>query len=63
MNKFIPILSGIILLAGCTTQTGYHKTVTVEKDKDGNVVKTTIMEEVTQPNLKKEVQEFKYIEQ
>jgi outer membrane protein assembly factor BamE (lipoprotein component of BamABCDE complex) len=64
MNKFIPVLLvGFIFLAGCTTITGYHKAVTVEKDKDGNIIKTTIVEEMHQPNLQKEVQEFKYINQ
>jgi hypothetical protein len=54
---------GVVLLASCTTITGYHKAVTVEKDKDGNIVKTTVLEEINQPNLQKEVQQFKYLDQ
>jgi len=62
MSKSIVILLvGVIFLAGCTTLTGYHKAVTVEKDKDGKIVKTTVVEEIHQPNLQKEVQQFKYL--
>jgi hypothetical protein len=64
MCKFsVLLLAGVIFLAGCTTITGYHKSVTVEKDKDGNIVKTTVVEEINQPNLQKEVQQFKYLNQ
>jgi hypothetical protein len=64
MSKLIVmLLFGVIFLAGCTTITGYHKAVTVEKDKDGNIVKTTVVEEINQPNLQKRVQEFKYLDQ
>ena len=64
MSKFIVVLLiGVFFLAGCTTLTGYHKAVTVEKDKDGNIVKTTILEEIHQPNLQKEVQQFKYLDE
>jgi len=64
MSKSIVILLvGVIFLAGCTTITGYHKAVTVEKDKDGKIVKTTVVEEIHQPNLQKEVHQFKYLEE
>lgn len=64
MNKLIVILlAGIVFLAGCTTLTGYHKVVTVEKDGDNKIVKTTVVEEIHQPNLQKEVQQFKYLDQ
>jgi hypothetical protein len=63
MKKFIVLLIGVVLLAGCTTLTGYHKVVTVEKDGDGKIIKITVIEEIHQPNLQKEVQQFKYLDQ
>jgi len=63
MGKLAFLLAGVIFIAGCTTVTGYHKSVTVEKDKDGNIVKTTVVEEITQPDLRKEVHQFKYLDQ
>jgi len=65
MKKLIVLLAGVILLAGCSTLTctEYNKTVTVEKDGDGKITKTTIVEEIHQPGLKKEVQELKYSNQ
>lgn len=66
MSKFkitLLILVGVIFLAGCTTLTGYHKVVTVEKDGEDKIVKTTVVEEIHQPNLQKEVQQFKYLDQ
>jgi uncharacterized lipoprotein YajG len=64
MNRFILVLfAGIILLAGCSTPTAYHKVVTVEKDGDGKVVKTTVMEEINQPQLKEEAQQPKHLDQ
>ena len=57
------LLVGIIFLAGCSTATDYHKAVTVEKDGEGKIVKTTVLEEIHQPNLKKEVQQTKYLDQ
>ena len=55
------LLVGVVFLTGCTTLTGYHKSVTVEKDGNGKIVKTTVVEEIHQPNLQKEVQDFKYL--
>ncbi len=57
------LILGLVLFSfGCTTPTAYHQKVTVQKDADGNVVSKVIEEEITQPYLKKEVQEFKYLE-
>ncbi len=53
----------MVFCAGCTTITGYHKKVTVEKDAEGKVVKTIIEEEMHQPNLQKEIAEFKYLDE
>lgn len=65
MRKLIVLLVGVVLLAGCSTLTctEYNKTVTVEKDGDGKITKTTIVEKIHQPNLKKEAQELKYVNQ
>lgn len=63
MSKFMAVLlASMVFLAGCTTVTEYRKSVTVEKDKDGNVVKTTILEEINQPYLKEKVATFKYLD-
>jgi hypothetical protein len=56
-------LAVIIFLAGCSTPTAYHKVVTVEKDGDGKIVKTTVMEEISQPNLNEKVQQPKHLDQ
>lgn len=63
MSKFIALLFGVIFLAGCTTITGYHKAVTVEKDGEGKIIKTTIVEEVNQPYLKQEPKTGKYLDE
>lgn len=64
MNKLVVVLLVcVIFIAGCTTLTGYHKVVTVEKDGESKIVKTTVVEEIHQPNLQKEVQQFKYLDQ
>ena len=65
-KKFISLALSILFVisvAGCTTLTGYHKKVTVEKDAKGNIVKTIIEEEIHQPNLQKKVNEFKYLDE
>jgi len=50
MNRFILVLLvGVIFLAGCTI-TQFSKRVVIEKDGDGKVIKTTITEELIQPN-------------
>ncbi|HOW43215.1 MAG TPA: hypothetical protein P5110_01165 [Candidatus Omnitrophota bacterium] len=67
MGRFSRVLAVVsvscIFLAGCTTLTGYHKKVTVEKDQDGKIVKTIIEEEIHQPNLQAKVSQFKYLDQ
>ena len=64
MKKFaLILLVGIVFLAGCTTVTGYHKAVTVEKDGNGKIVKTTIVEEIHQPNLMQEPKTGKYLDE
>ena len=65
-KKFISLVLGILLaisIIGCTTITGYHKKVTVEKDGQGKIVKTTVEEEIHQPNLYKKVSEFRYLDE
>ncbi len=63
MSKFmVTLLVGVIFLAGCTT-TGYHKKVTVEKDKDGKIVRTVVEEEIHQPNLMQEPRKSKYLDE
>ena len=62
LKVILLILMGAIFLAGCTT-TGYHKKVTIEKDKDGKIVKTTIEEEIHQPNLMQEARQSKYLDE
>jgi len=57
------LLIGVIFLVGCTTLTQYHKSVTVEKDGEGKIIKTTIVEEIHQPDLKRGAQEIKYLDQ
>ena len=57
------LLVAILLCVGCTTITGYHKKVTVEKDGEGEITKTTIVEEIHQPNLQKKVRQFKYLDE
>jgi len=57
------LLVAILLCVGCTTITGYHKKVTVEKDKEGKIIKTTVVEEIHQPNLQSKVREFKYLDE
>jgi len=37
--------------------------VTVEKDGDGKIVKTTVMEEISQPDLKEGAQQPKHLDQ
>ena len=56
-------LIALFFCIGCTTITGYHKKVTVEKDKEGKIIKTTVIEEIHQPNLQKRVREFKYLDE
>ena len=63
MKKFVLVLLVGIFLSGCSTLTEYRKTVTVEKDGDGKIVKTTIVEEIQQPDLKQEVLQAKYLDQ
>ncbi|MDD5128260.1 MAG: hypothetical protein PHO40_01220 [Candidatus Omnitrophica bacterium] len=63
MKKLIALLIGVIFIAGCSTPTAYHKVVTVEKDGEGKIVKTTVMEEISQPDLKQEVQQSKHLDQ
>ena len=63
MPKFLAMLLAVVLVAGCTTLTGYHKKVTVEKDENGKIIKTTIEEEIHQPNLQKKVSQFKYLDE
>lgn len=53
----------ILFCAGCTTATIYHKQVVVEKDTQGKITKTTVVEEVTQPNLQSKAMPFKYLEE
>jgi len=63
MKKSMALLIGVIFIAGCSTPTAYHKVVTVEKDGEGKIVKTTVMEEISQPDLKQEVQQSKHLDQ
>ncbi|MCK9430349.1 MAG: hypothetical protein M0R17_10140 [Candidatus Omnitrophica bacterium] len=63
MKKLMALLIGVIFIAGCSTPTAYHKVVTVEKDGEGKIVKTTVMEEISQPDLKQEVQQSKHLDQ
>jgi len=53
----------VLFCVGCTTITGYHKKVTVEKDEQGKIVKTIIEEEVHQPNLKSKAMKYKYLDE
>ena len=57
------LLIAILLCIGCTTITGYHKKVTVEKDGQGKIVKMIVEEEIHQPNLQSKVREFKYLDE
>jgi len=61
MKKLFLLL--ILFCVGCTTITGYHKKVTVEKDKEGKIIKTTVIEEIHQPNLQSKVRQFKYLDE
>lgn len=61
MGKFIAVLVGVIFLAGCTT-TSYHKQVIVEKDGEGKIIKSTITEEISQPNRSEPVEKDKYLD-
>ena len=61
MRKILLIVS--LLCVGCTTITGYHKKVTVEKDGQGKIVKMTVEEEIHQPNLQSKVRQFKYLDE
>ncbi|MHB8155149.1 MAG: hypothetical protein ACYDFR_03740 [Candidatus Omnitrophota bacterium] len=64
MNKIktvILVLVGVILLAGCT-MTSYHKTVVVEKDGEGKIIKSTITEGIIQPNRSEPVEQDKYLD-
>jgi len=64
MSKMMVVLFvGILFLAGCSTATQFRKVVTIEKDGEGKIVKTTIVEEISQPNLKQEVQQSKHLDQ
>ncbi len=60
MKKLV-VLLGIIFLVGCTT-TSYHKQVIVEKDGDGKIIKSTITEEISQPNRSEPVEKDKYLD-
>ena len=65
MRKFkatLLILVGFILLAGCTV-TSFHKKVIVEKDGTGKIIKTTITEELIQPNRSEVPEADKYLDQ
>ncbi|HOW43222.1 MAG TPA: hypothetical protein P5110_01200 [Candidatus Omnitrophota bacterium] len=62
MLRAIVVVLVAVLLSGCTTLTGYHKKVTVEKDAEGKIVKTVIEEEIHQPNLQSKVSKFKYLD-
>jgi len=53
----------VLFCMGCTTITGYHKQVTVEKNEEGKIIKTTVVEEIHQPNLQAKVQKFKYLDE
>ena len=61
MKKLFLLL--VLFCMGCTTMTGYHKKVTVEKDGQGKIVKTIVEEEIHQPNLQAKVREFKYLDE
>lgn len=61
MKKLFPLF--ILFCVGCTTMTGYHKKVTVEKDSQGEIVKIIVEEEIHQPNLQSRVREFKYLDE
>ena len=63
MRKLIVLLFGVIFLAGCSAPTAYRKVVTVEKDGEGKIVKTTVVEEVSQSNLNEGVQHPKHLDQ
>lgn len=63
MQKVIVVLAVIVLFAGCSTPTQFHKTVTVEKDGDGKIIKTTVVEEIVQPELQQGVQSPKHLDQ
>ncbi|MFA5093524.1 MAG: hypothetical protein WC543_06290 [Candidatus Omnitrophota bacterium] len=62
VKTFFILLVGFFLV-GCTTPTGYHKSVTIEKDGDNKIVKTTIVEEINQPYLQQEPKTGKYLDQ
>jgi hypothetical protein len=55
----ISLLLGL-LTSGCVNS-HYKKTVTVEKDSDGKIVKTLITEEVFQPNQMAHQVPFEYL--
>jgi len=61
VKKILVLL--LLFAAGCTTITGYHKKVTIEKDGEGKIIRTVIEEEVTQPNLQSKVREFKHLDE
>lgn len=63
MNRFkviLLVLIGVILLAGCVA-TSFHKKVIVEKDGTGKIIKTTVTEELIQPNRAEEPMPGKYL--
>jgi len=62
-KKVFALLAGVVFLAGCSTPTAYHKMVTVEKDGDGKIVKTTVVEEISQSQLQERAKQPKYLDQ
>lgn len=48
MKKAFALFIVSIILSGCVATT-YHKSVSVTKDKDGNIISTTVTEGVSQP--------------
>ncbi len=59
--RVLVVLFFVLFCVGCSTATRYNKKVTVEKDQDGKVIKTTVEEEITQPALKEDVVTLKHI--
>lgn len=48
MKKAFLLLIAAITFSGCVATT-YHKSVSITKDKDGNIISTTVTEGVSQP--------------
>ena len=58
--KYIIPAIAIFLASGCT-QTVFHKSIEVTKDKNGNVIQTVVTEGVSQPGQTWAV-EFEHME-